>query len=1204
MAKTIGSITNFSGKIDDIEKGSISDSCAFAASLNLSQKEMTVNPRSQKDSGSVVLDLVMDSERVNSLNYFYGNAGNLYKENSGTWSLEHTAADSQGNGLSFFGEDDNLYYSQNKTIGRFGPVSGTANWTDDFLGQAGGEPTNTNSLDLEAGSSQHAFRADTASLSIVGDLSLESYSNPESLPTTGNSMTLISKWDENTDLRSYKLDIAPVSNFFKDGSDGAFVNSTTATDDPHDANCSGTLGNNTVTTSNEHASFNPSQGDEVVIIQMRGTNAGTRQFATVESFSGSTLTISDTLTFSPTHDADVDVAEKAQVVVLKKYTDYTVNGTLSCKPWDGLLGGIIGGYGTGTFSGSGTVNLEGQGYRGGEGINIGSASGRGEGTGGNRTAQGTTTTRAANGNGGGSSAGEHSSGASGGNATAGQNANVTLTGVPGVGGETAGANDLTTVVMGGAASGISGGAESLGGADGGAIAFFFFTAVDLSSMTFNNNGADGANHTVSAGSGASGGAGGSSHFKCQAMDFGSSGTTADGGTGGTKSGTGANGVAGGEGRIHVDFLTSHTGTTSPAYTFNEDSTLGSADGYALRLHISDDGIASEIYSQTITDEIAIGSFARWQVKWDALSSTATFFKSGVLLGTKTGSMTTIHDNASRFAIGCDFDTSAQNFLDGLIDDIRVWNDVRSTSEFLNNNNKVLVGTESNLVGYWKLDGDYTDAQTSGLNDLTASGSPVFSTDVPFSGLTTRNDQDQSNTATGQTYSLTTAINEGATHRETFIPAKDPQESIEIEIVAIGTGDWTITVHDGLNRTVASKAVSNGDLNTSFYEFIFDTAWRPVIGASYHYHLTSTVADGTVVTGIASDLEDSQFKTFFQFLVDDKYHPIRQHLNFLAIANERYLATLEGGDVYDPHRLTLPSGTRIRALGFWREFLAIGTWRGTSITDYDQGRIFFWDGTNDTYNFFIDVPEGGVNTLVGTKGLLYVWAGYSGDMLVYGGGDAAQKIKKIPKINKDISKSIEILPNASDMWRGLITFGVGDSTSTDVERGVYTWGSLNRIFPQGLAFDYPLSLGRQTGTGVKIGMVHPSGQNLFTSWQNSNTFGVDKVSLSNEPYQTATYETLIIDYNLISQQHLPLLARVDFQALRTGETITIKVKKDRADSWTILKTQSTVGATTVRGTIRGEAKEIQLAVDVTCLTTSPTITGITLESDDARETRPA
>jgi len=373
MAKTIGSITNFSGKIDDIKKGSINNSCAFASAMNMSQKEMTVNPTSEKDSGSTVVDLVLDSERISSVNYFYGNAGNFYKENSGTWSLEHTAADSQGNGMAFFGEDDNLYYGQNTTIGRFGPISGTANWNDDFLGQAGGEPTNTNSVDFESGSSQHAFRADTASLSLVSDMSLETYIKPESLPTTGNTMTLISKWDENTNLRSYKLDITTVSNFFGDGSDGALTIATNTTEAPIDANCTGTIDTNTLTVSNVTGSF--VAGQKIAIHQTRGTNSGTIQYTSIESVSGATLTLNDLLTFSPVHSATASDANKAQVRVMKQHTTVTVNTgiTYTAKAWDGLKGGILGYYANDTVSIVGTQTASEKGFRGGAGGSTGPA---------------------------------------------------------------------------------------------------------------------------------------------------------------------------------------------------------------------------------------------------------------------------------------------------------------------------------------------------------------------------------------------------------------------------------------------------------------------------------------------------------------------------------------------------------------------------------------------------------------------------------------------------------------------------------------------------------------------------------------------------------------------------------------------------------------------------------------------------------------
>jgi hypothetical protein len=68
--------------------------------------------------------------------------------------------------------------------------------------------------------------------------------------------------------------------------------------------------------------------------------------------------------------------------------------------------------------------------------------------------------------------------------------------------------------------------------------------------------------------------------------------------------------------------------------------------------------------------------------------------------------------------------------DGKIDEVRAWNDVRTSTEIANNRLVELVGNEANLVGYWKLNNNYLD-ETSNSNDLTAVGSPVFSTDVPF-----------------------------------------------------------------------------------------------------------------------------------------------------------------------------------------------------------------------------------------------------------------------------------------------------------------------------------------------------------------------------------------------------------------------------------------------------------------------------------------
>ena len=93
--------------------------------------------------------------------------------------------------------------------------------------------------------------------------------------------------------------------------------------------------------------------------------------------------------------------------------------------------------------------------------------------------------------------------------------------------------------------------------------------------------------------------------------------------------------------------------------------------------------------------------------------------------------TATSDTTANFGIGTSDTGTPANFLDGLIDDVRIWKGtLRTGAQIDDNNNCALDGTEAGLTAYWKLDNVYTDS-TANANTLTASGSPVFSTTVPF-----------------------------------------------------------------------------------------------------------------------------------------------------------------------------------------------------------------------------------------------------------------------------------------------------------------------------------------------------------------------------------------------------------------------------------------------------------------------------------------
>ena len=92
-----------------------------------------------------------------------------------------------------------------------------------------------------------------------------------------------------------------------------------------------------------------------------------------------------------------------------------------------------------------------------------------------------------------------------------------------------------------------------------------------------------------------------------------------------------------------------------------------------------------------------------------------------------GGASSIFNGNAPFVIGrYDGGTS---YFDGQIKDVRVFNDVRTPSEIRSDAHTENV-SDANLQGEWNLNNDYTDSSGNG-NTLTPSGSPTFSTNVPW-----------------------------------------------------------------------------------------------------------------------------------------------------------------------------------------------------------------------------------------------------------------------------------------------------------------------------------------------------------------------------------------------------------------------------------------------------------------------------------------
>lgn len=108
-----------------------------------------------------------------------------------------------------------------------------------------------------------------------------------------------------------------------------------------------------------------------------------------------------------------------------------------------------------------------------------------------------------------------------------------------------------------------------------------------------------------------------------------------------------------------------------------------------------------------------------------------FYKNGVL-GTSSqvsNGATAIANTTAPLLIGA-YDDITDKTFDGEMDDVRIWSDIRTAEEIADNMNEQLVGTETNLVAYYKLNNSLLD-ETSNNNDLTNNNAATFSEDPVF-----------------------------------------------------------------------------------------------------------------------------------------------------------------------------------------------------------------------------------------------------------------------------------------------------------------------------------------------------------------------------------------------------------------------------------------------------------------------------------------
>jgi hypothetical protein len=228
-------------------------------------------------------------------------------------------------------------------------------------------------------------------------------------------------------------------------------------------------------------------------------------------------------------------------------------------------------------------------------------------------------------------------------------------------------------------------------------------------------------------------------------------------------------------------LESYTGSAQAIVTrFNGSSGfqfLVLSDG-TIRLQGSNNG-ASNISNVSSYQSIPLGCWVHVAAKLDMSSftysnTTSQIYIDGVEVPgvvARGGTNPTSLVQAGNLEVGSQ--NGGNSYFDGKISDVRVWSTLRTTTQIRDNMCQQLVGNETNLVAYFKFNGNANDS-TANANNLTAQGSATATnSDNPMKAI-------ENAIITKVTYSdpnTIVTVFTGTNHSIPNMPLQNPQYSI-------------------------------------------------------------------------------------------------------------------------------------------------------------------------------------------------------------------------------------------------------------------------------------------------------------------------------------------------------------------------------------------------------------------------------------------
>lgn len=232
------------------------------------------------------------------------------------------------------------------------------------------------------------------------------------------------------------------------------------------------------------------------------------------------------------------------------------------------------------------------------------------------------------------------------------------------------------------------------------------------------------------------------------------------------------------------------------------------------------------------------------------------------------------------------------------------------------------------------------------------------------------------------------------------------------------------------------------------------------------------------------------------VTDASWHPMMEHPDqlILYIGDGNLLAQVNAG-TFTANALDIKSPLRIKSLGRIGTDILLGTYVNDNIT---KTNLLRWNGWSVSFTTADEIDEVGINAFLPGDNVVFVQAGKAGNIYIYD-GYKLNLWKKIPGVYSP-TKYGEVYPNAVGNLEGQILFGFSNGTGNPADQGVYRLGRYSADYKYVMDMPYPISQrssGELVTTSVEIGSVLVAGFNVFVSWKNGSSYGVDMLDYSNK-----------------------------------------------------------------------------------------------------------